>query len=241
MCSTATRNRHRPGRDGECSRRAKRWRRSLPRPHDDGGGCLVNTQLSDLEPVGELDTLFATHPRLVLRWGTQDILRRYRAQEPRLVSSARDGSDVKVVLLEYDGALLGVASFFLETNARRATADNLFARVDLVIVPGSNRRRGVARALVLCVLTYLLGVHGDRLYSISCLAAHDAIVKILRDQGLQTRSVPERHFTHAELPITGQTRAGMRDRIARDAERALQAVNYRLRQGKVRSGRKGAG
>ena len=173
----------------------------------------------------------------MLRWGTQDILSQYRAREPGLVSSARDGSDVKVVLLEYDGALLGIASFFLETNARRTTTANLFARVDLVIVPGSHRRRGVARALLLCVLTYLLSVHGHRLYSISCLAAHDAIVKILSDEGLRTRPVPERHFTHAELPITGQTRASVRDRIARDAARAVQTVNYRLRQGEGRSGR----
>ena len=201
----------------------------------------MNTRLSDLEPVEELDTLFATHPRVMLRWGTQDILCQHRALEPRLVSSARDGSDVKVVLLEYDGASLGVASFFLKTNARRATTDNLFARLDLVIVPGSHRRRGVARALVLCVLTYFLGMHGDRLYSISCLAAHDAIVKILRDEGWQTRAVPERHFTHAELPLTRQTRAGVRDRIARNAARALQTVNYRLRQREVPSGRAAAG
>lgn len=190
----------------------------------------MNTRSTDLEPVGELLTLFAAHPRLTLRWGTQEVLKRFRAGEPGLVSSARATTDVKIVLLEYAGTPLGVASFFLEKNTRRATGDNLFARVDLVIVSESQRGRGVARALVLCVLTYLLGVHGDRLYSISCLAAHDAIVKILCDEGFQTRVVSERHFTHAELRVTAQSRTGVHDRYARDAARALQSVNYRLRQ-----------
>ena len=195
----------------------------------------MNTQLSSLEPIGELDALVATHSRMRLWWGTQDILRLYHAREPELVSSAIDESDVQVVLLEYNSSVLGIASFFLQTNARRAIPDNRFARVDLVIVPGSNRRRGVARALVLCALTYLVDVHGDRLYSISCLAAHDAIVKILRDLGWQTRAVPERRFTHAELPLTAQTRGGVRDRLARDAARALQTVNYRLHQQSMRN------
>ena len=111
----------------------------------------MNTQPGDLEPVAELDTLVVPYPRLTLRWGTQDILSQHRALEPGLVSSAKDERRVKVVLLEYAGASLGVATFFLETNMRRAPSDNMFARVDLVIVPGSNRGRGVARALVLCV------------------------------------------------------------------------------------------
>jgi hypothetical protein len=167
---------------------------------------------------------------LTLQWATQDILSQHRALEPALVSSAKDERGVKVVLLAYAGASLGVATFFLETNTRRSSSDNVFARIDLVIVPGQRRGHGVARALVLCVLTYLAGVHADRLYSISCLAAHDAIVKILRDEGFETRAVPDQHFTHAELKVTGQNRAGLRDRLAHDAATALRTVNYRLRQ-----------
>ena len=58
--------------------------------------------LSEFESVGDLHTLFTFHPRLTLRWGTHDVLDRYRNQEPGLVSSATEEGDVKVVLLEYD-------------------------------------------------------------------------------------------------------------------------------------------
>jgi len=177
------------------------------------------------------------YPQLMLRWGTQDTLSRYRAKEPGLVSSARDEGDVKVVLLEYAGAPQGVVSFFLETNTHRATRDDMFARIDLVIVPGSNRGHGVARALVLCVLGYLLSRCADRLYSVSCLAAHDAIEKILRDEGFVTRAVPDQQYTHAELALTGQSRNRLRDQMTGSAARALRALNYHLRQREGRTGR----
>lgn len=83
-------------------------------------------------------------------------------------------------------------------------------------------------------------MYTDRLYSISCLAAHDAIVKILRDEGFETRAVPDRHFTHAELRVTRQNRAGVRDRLALDAASALRTVNYRLRQTSGRPGHEAA-
>ncbi len=183
-----------------------------------------------------LETLSDPYPQLELRWGTYDALSQFRAKEPGLVSSARNETGVQVVLLEYAGAPQGVVSFFLDTNTLRATRDNMFARIDLVIVPEANRGHGVARALVRCVLTHLLGTHGERLYSISCLAAHDAIVKILRDEEFKTRAVPEQHYTHAELAVTGETRDGLRDRFTSGAERALRAVNFHLRQRAGRSG-----
>lgn len=133
----------------------------------------MNTRSTDLEPVGELLTLFAAHPRLTLRWGTQEVLKRFRAGEPGLVSSARATTDVKIVLLEYAGTPLGVASFFLEKNTRRATGDNLFARVDLVIVSESQRDRGVARAV--CVdLSSRRARRSSLQHQLSCRARRDS-------------------------------------------------------------------
>ena len=72
------------------------------------------------------------------------------------------------------------------------------------------------------------------------LAANDAIVKILRDEGFETRAVPDRSFTHAELRVTGQNRTGLRDRRAHDAATALRTVSYRLRQTDGRPGHEAA-
>lgn len=190
----------------------------------------MNTQDGVGEYVSAMGTLVDQYPRMKIKRATMKLLNRYRATEPGLVNSAKEDTPVEVFVLEYDDEPLGVTSFFIQTNPFRKKHENLYARIDLVIVPKHHRGFGVARALVLCVLVYLIKVYKDRLYSISCLAAHKAIEKILQDLQFNAKAAEEKNFVQEELGVTRSSCERILLRFNHEADLALKAVNYRFRQ-----------
>jgi len=173
-----------------------------------------------------------------IKRGTIELLNRYRAIEPGLVSSADEDTPVEVFVLEYNDEPLGVTSFFVQTNPYRKGNENLYARIDLVIVPKRHRGLGVARALMLCALVYLIQVYKDRLYSISCLAAHKAIEKILQDLEFKAKYAEEKNYVQEELEVTRSSCERLLLRFNHEAETALKALNYRFRQEQGKSSAK---
>ena len=161
--------------------------------------------------------------------------RQFRCLEPNLVS-ALDGKDDKtrtplqVISIRDQRELMGVISFFTSFNARRPAASNRFARIDLVIVHDDYRQHGVGRLLVYSAIAHLLIDQRDCLYSISCLAAHDAIAKILEDVGFVASDRDGQNFIHEELKLDGKDRQQLASEFLDHTAMALQRTNYRLRQ-----------
>lgn len=182
------------------------------------------------EYVEKLATLLAQYPSLRMRQGGKELFERCRAVAPELVSSAGTGTTLQVFLLEYDGEPIGGTSYFVQTNANRKHQENLWARIDLVVVFKTYRRLGLARLLVLFVLTQILEFYGDRLYSISCLAAHEAIGKILESIQFVAKPMNDKNFVHAELRVTRSSLEKTLHLLNGEAEKALRLVNYRFHQ-----------
>ena len=72
----------------------------------------------------------------------------------------------------------------MQTNKIKDPGRNQLVRIDLVITDARFRELGVGRALLMCVVVHLLHHWRDKLYSISCLAAHEAIRKTLEGIGI---------------------------------------------------------
>ena len=190
----------------------------------------MQTQHNRGESVEELGTLLAQDSRLRICRGGIELFKRFRVTAPELVSSASSGTNLQVFLLEYDGKPLGGTTFYVQANDKRKHHENLWARIDLVVVLKTYRRMGVARAVVLCVLVYMTKVYGDRLYSISCLAAHKAIERILRDLQFVTKPVGDKEYVHQELRVTKNSCKEILRLLNSEAEKALRVVSYRFRQ-----------
>lgn len=191
----------------------------------------AQTRLTLARPV---EALLDPYPRLGIGFGDASIYQRFRAVEPQLVSciddSESDSIRPEILVVELDGAPAGVLSFVVQANTQRKSFDNLFARVDLVIVPGKHRKLGMARLLVLTALLQLLEELGTQLYSISCLAAHPAIESILEDVGFGGEIREGYDFKHEELKLEGVNIAKLRQTLLTKATAAAQLTNYRLRQ-----------
>jgi len=198
----------------------------------------MNAQGGVGEYVSETGMLVDQYPRMKIKRGTIELLNRYRAIEPGLVSGANEDTPVEVFVLEYDDEQLGVTSFFVQTNHYRKEHANLYARIDLVIVPKRHRGIGVARALMLCALVYLIKVYKNRLYSISCLAAHKAIEKILQDLQFKAKAVEGKNFVQEELEVTRNSCERILLKFNHEADLALKTVNYHFRQEQGKSSAK---
>lgn len=185
---------------------------------------------------------FEPTPHLEFSFGDIATYKSLHAQALHLVSMVDElGSarDPEVLTLRYHGKPLGVTSFLVETNARRPAPRRKFARIDLVITHPVFRGMGVGRLLMLLVVAFLLERNGDELYSISCLAAHDAVAHVLEDIQFTERPPPPRPFEevtykHEHLRL-GEDEGGIdlaayQQDIHRMSEHNVRMVNFRLRQ-----------
>lgn len=161
--------------------------------------------------------------------------RRFRSVEPSLVScldgqvgEERREPDVLMVLVRNEPA--GILSFVIETNPRKAGSADRYARIDLVIVARRFRGLGLSRLLILAVLVHLLREHGRRLYSISCLAAHEAIAHVLEEIGFVGQTRDGKGFRHEELRVDGPEADALGESFARQLRDAAQVTGFRLRQ-----------
>ena len=182
-----------------------------------------------------LAAIFRSYPRLKVSLGDEALYRRFRLREPSLVScldeqSSRSGAGLHFLVIHCNAEPAGVVSLVIQTNTQKRTARNAFARVVLVIVSETYRKLGLGRVLVISALIHLLEKFGSRLYSISCLAAHPAIEKILEQVGFQRSDRPNRSFVHEELKLADKDIDEVLETMTTSAAAAAQAANFRVRQ-----------
>ncbi len=175
--------------------------------------------------------MFTSFPRLRLSQGDFALYESYRIREAALVSGLDDGDSAPEVLglFGWDRSL-GVISMFTTTNSMRASKAKLYTRIDLVITDASFRKMGVGRVLILCGILQALKAHRERLYSISCLAAHRAVEIVLEKLGFQGTRREEQAFTHMELKIDPAEVVPLTDKFLEELQDALKTLNYRIYQ-----------
>ncbi len=180
--------------------------------------------------------LYKDFPHAELRFSEFDKFATAHRREPHLGSSYNDDPQQKngifdVLGLHYNGAQVASLSFFIEKNKmkKRQEPDH-FARIDIVIVEKEFRRLGLGKILVFTAIKYLLDRWGARIYSISCLAAHDAMAKILDDIGFHAEQRPEENFIRATISFDEVNQDEFSALINSRLEDSIQLVRYRLRQ-----------
>lgn len=187
---------------------------------------------SPIEPT--LVDLFEPYADLELTKGNQQVYREFRSLEPSLVSCLDESEEKKlepdVLVLEENGKPLGMISLVIQKNKYKKGAANKYARIDLVIVRENCRKLGIGRLLLLCGITYLLGTYGNRLYSISCLAAHKAVETVLMDLLFIGHYEDAKYFWQGELKIDEKDLKTLTGKFVENARQALNITNFRLRQ-----------
>ncbi len=179
--------------------------------------------------------LFRPYPKLSLTLGDESSFRRFRSLEPSLIScvdehTGTEKPQIRYLVVHAENVPAGVLSLVVQANARRPTGACLFARIDLVIVRECYRDLGLGKLLVLSSIVHAVDVYADRLYSISCLAAHGAIAKILERVGFTRTQRVNRNFIHEELRLDPGNIAELTERFVVEARAAAQAANFRVHQ-----------
>lgn len=159
-----------------------------------------------------------------------DDFKRLMAKEPQLHSIAKEFPEATLehfVLFLHDQPSGGVSIGYFK-NQNRSETRNLFARIDLVVVPEEFRGLGIAKVLVTGALLQIIRAFPQSLYSISCLAGHKAIEHILRHGGFTIDPRPEHHFSHCSLALENPQE--MDAKFTDLLHKSIQQANYRIRQ-----------
>lgn len=183
----------------------------------------------------ELADIFAPFPRFRLQNRQTAVYRQFRILAPSLVSLRDDApanseSGDELALFVQDEPV-GVVSYCVSENKNRKVGAAAFARIDLVITHPAYRGKGYGKVLLLAALTCLLRDSGDRLYSISCLAAHPAIAKMLEELGFHGELRDGQNFKLETLNLNAGDAARSEKAFSRKLTDSLRASNYRFRQG----------
>jgi GNAT superfamily N-acetyltransferase len=212
--------------------------RALPnynRPHPTRTDAMNVNKYPDRAARRGVATFYDEFPDVEIRYGELDVFKSSSMREPGLQSSYSgkrgDGKACFDVLTLYrKGQLLAALSYFVDTNPRRKTSDNLFARIDVVVTEKDYRGMGVGKLLVITALKYVMQRWGVHLYSISCLAAHDAMARILDSVGFASEQRPNENYVRQTLSFTEVDRAEFAARIDRALAETIQRVRYKFRQ-----------
>ena len=182
-----------------------------------------------------LEDIFHAGQHLRMVEGDTPSYSRFRAQESALVSVAdHENPDaigpLRVLVPYYKDAPLGAVSYLVSANQRRPSARNRYARIDLVIAARAHQGGGLGRLLLAGVMTHLLRTEGDMLYSITCLAAHPAIAKMLEEYGFEGQPRSDLNYTIETLKLEGVDTPALEARLAAQTGVALKRVQYMMRQ-----------
>lgn len=195
------------------------------------------------KPIGTLSSRlvasFESCPRLNITLVDNTNYQRFRCLEPSLVSCLdqmveSEDTEIRYFIIHVDHQPAGTLSLVTQTNQQRRSPDNAYSRIDLVIVPDSNRRLGLGKVLVHSAILYALERVGWRLYSISCLAAHQAIEKILENFGFLGEQRADKGFIHEELKLINLDRDALLHKAESALKESIKQTDFRLRQYKGR-------
>lgn len=185
--------------------------------------------------------VFKNFPSSEIRFGEYDVFGSAHAREAHLGSSYKEDTEegkgtYDVVCLYYEDQVMGSLSFFLEKNeirAEKGKADH-FARIDIVIVEKEFRNIGVGKLLVFTTIKYLLDRWGQGIYSISCLAAHAAMAKILEQVGFESEQRASEDFRRETISFGDDGIEAFSAFIDERVSGSMQLTRYRLRQPAVK-------
>lgn len=182
-----------------------------------------------------LDDLCKPYPQLQIFYAGQSLYQQFRIAEQHLVSILDKGQHKaihQILALRAFGIEAGMTSYTIHENSVKKIPPRNYARIDLVIVPEELRGLGVARVVVLAALIDLLMQHGEDIYSISCLAGHEAVARILTKLAFQEGQKKEGNFRHFELRLENFNSQNLVKTFESELALALQFTNYRFRQRK---------
>ena len=180
-------------------------------------------------------SILAPFDRIDVAAADEALFRQFRSRCPQLVSCLDDAPDAaavrpKILAAYLDGTPAGVASWVRFRNDCRKEKANLYARIDLVIVSNEFRGLGIARLLTLAALLQMIETHGERLYSVSCLAAHPAMQAILEPLGFAGEIRAGHNFKHESIRVDRLDINGWGDKLAKMLTAAGRVTNYHVRQ-----------
>lgn len=165
----------------------------------------------------------------------EDSYKRFRVLEPSLVGCLDDQTNTSDAVSDFiqvscDDKPAGVVSLITRVNVRKPPMRALYGRVDLVIVDPRFRGLELGRVLTLVGVNYLLENNGSRLYSISCLAAHPAMEKILESIGFERHERVDTSFVHEEIVLQEDEVVDLTDWMFSETVCAVQRANFKIRQ-----------
>lgn len=183
-----------------------------------------------------LPELFGSSPRLDLTRADLKTFKSFRALQLNLHSVLDEmsptGAREEFFLLLCENEPVGCLSLVTQINSRRKGPRKKYARIDLVIIPKKWQGVGFGRVLLLSTLCYLLDECEKNLYSISCLASHPAVEKVLKQASFSSTRHGDENFTRQELKVDDDNLEALKEKFHTAAQEAIGRVNFRLRQEK---------
>ena len=193
------------------------------------------TDYPDRVAKANIAELFSSFPHAELRYSEFDKFLSASMREPQLGSSYSGNKEeangiFDVLCLYHKGAQTASLSLFLEKNEMKKDHSDHFARIDIVIVEKEFRKNGLGKLLVFTAIKYILDRWGPRIYSISCLAAHEAMAKILEQIGFHGEQRANEDFIRESISFSEVNQAEFSALINERLSNSIQLVKYRLRQ-----------
>jgi RimJ/RimL family protein N-acetyltransferase len=194
---------------------------------------MINDQPETITP--RVSTILQKYPRIGVGFASDTTYRQFRALAPQLVSyqdehDGREATQLVLFAVYIDDVPVACVSCILDVNDMRKKPRTRYARVDLVIVPEKHQRLGLGRVAVLAALLHLLDTQGSHIYSVSCLAAHEAINVILQDLGFEAKRRDDHNFVHEEYRLNDENESTFTEIVASRLQEAVRLTSYRLRQ-----------
>lgn len=179
--------------------------------------------------------LYGSFPSSEIRFGEFDMFASAHAREAHLGSTYHEDMEeakgtLEVLCLYHKDQLMGSLSFFLKKNDMKKCEADHFARIDIVIVEKEFRNIGIGKLLVFTAIKYLLDRWGRGIYSISCLAAHAAMEKILEQIGFRGEQRANENFKRETISLGEMGPDEFSSLIDERVSGSMQLVRYRLRQ-----------
>ena len=189
----------------------------------------------------KLKEIINEYDKLKIELDNDEVFSKVRSSEPALVSSftSKPTIDQKLetIVITYDGCHVGGISFFTYKNEMRKNDRNLYSRIDIVVVPRLYQGLGISKMLILLAIQHLNLTYDKRMYSISCLAAHKAIEKVLEGLEFIGTQDEDKNFKRESISFDDIDYNAFKLMIDKNISSVIHKVNYNL-HGFISEGKK---
>lgn len=180
----------------------------------------------------ELIDIFESAPDLVLAKADKLLYQRFRNMEPQLVSCYEDWDgdlENEVLALYHKGRPLGMVSLEIRENLKKISPPKHYAHLDMVIVDKKYRQLGICHLLIVSSLLLVIKTWRQKLYSISCLAAHNTVEKFLKELSFADHPREGKDFWQGTLNLEENNLKELSDIYLKRAESCFLWTKYKLR------------